>query len=154
MLAKLPALLALPLALLATTSAWQHMHSNLLFAQLEVELTFWGQERYHPTGATRERTGNGTKHLTNTAPHNPDYWTLRAGQQAWEAWWSESDEAAMAHNGAAADAQWQALQYRPAHGQSWQMMLEYAQRAPSHGVKMKEAQQRLEGLALYKREAP
>ena len=154
MLARLPALLTLPLVLLLASSAWQHIDNNLLFAQLEAELTFWGQEGYHPTDTTRTRTNNGITHLTTEVPHNPSYWTLRAGQQAWEAWWAEDQEAATTHNKAAADAQWQALQHRPAHGHSWQMMLEYAQRAPSHGVKMKEAQQRLEGLALYKREAP
>ena len=150
MLARLPALLTLPLALLLATSAWQHIGNNLLFAQLEAELTFWGQDRYHPTDATRKRTANGTQHLVTTAPNNPDYWTLRAGQQAWEAWWAKTKAANTTHNKAAADAQWQALQARPAHGHSWQMMLEYAQRAPGQEARITRANEQVEALQLAK----
>ena len=150
MLTKLPVLLTLPLVLLLAGSAWQHIPNNLLFAQLEAELPFWGQEGYHPTDATRTRTSNGIAHLTTTAPENPNYWTLRAGQQAWEAWWAEDQAAATTHNKAAADAQWQALQSRPAHGHSWQKMLEYAQGAPGQDARITEANEQLELLQMAK----
>lgn len=106
--------------------AAQSIVTDLRFARLEAELTFWGGERYQPSAATRAATDRGIGQLLAANPTNADYPVLRATQQAWEAWWAGETQARAAHEGQVIAAYRQSLQWRPAHAQTWQMMLEYA----------------------------
>ncbi len=125
--AKLLSLIVLALCLWQGSVAAQSIVNDLRFAQLEAELTFWGNERYMPTDATRQRTSEGVTTLTATNPSNADYHVLHAVQQSWEAYWAPDSTTRTSHQQAAINAYTQALHSRPAHAQTWQMMLEYAQ---------------------------
>lgn len=124
---KLLAAIALVLCLWQGAVAAQAMVNDLRFAQLEAELTFWGSERYMPTDVTRAQMDRGITSLTHGNPANADYHVLRATQQGWEAYWAPDAATRARYQQGAIQAYNQALQARPAHAQTAQLMLEYAQ---------------------------
>lgn len=102
------------------------MWANLAFTPLETEVSFWGRSDYKPDDATRSRVGRGIGVLLSEAPESPYYYTLRAAQLAWESYWSGSPDERAALAGPMLDAQYRALELRPADRAGWAKLIEYA----------------------------
>ena len=129
MVLRLPAAALLTLCLGMAWTAARHIPADYRFSLAEAELTFWGRDDYQPNPGVRQRTAVVIEGLLEGRPHHPDYWTLRAGQLAWEAWWSEDDSAALQLQRDALAAQWQSLLYRPAYRAGWATLARYAEAA-------------------------
>ncbi len=119
------ALLLVYLAVVAARGLW----ANLAFTPLETEVSFWGRAGYMPGAATRSRVDRGIAQLLSEAPENPYYHALRAAQLAWEGYWSGAPEEREALAGRMLEAQYRALELRPADRAGWVKLVEYASMA-------------------------
>jgi hypothetical protein len=142
----LPAWLLLLLLPVLPLLLWQSadlVYRDLKFTQLETEVSFWGQGRYVPTEARRQKTDAGIQRLVSTSPAHPDYLSLQAAQKSWEAYWAESEESRLVYSRQSVLSQQRALETRPVHPQSWVKMLEYASRTPDGAGLLEIARSRL-----------
>ena len=144
--ARLVALLALLLALALCFQAARLFRQDLLFTRVETELGFWGREAYHPRPATIERTGQQLHRLLARAPADPQYLVLLANYAAWRGYWAQDPEQGQQFERQAVQAQYAALESRPAHRQSWAKMLQYASRVQDGKAMRAAAQARLQAL--------
>ncbi len=147
MTAKLCAVVLLLACAWQGSYAWRHLFDDYRYSLLRAELSFWGAERYTPTGLTRARTAEGTARLVVSAPCNADYWNLRAGQQAWEAWWASGETATRKHTGQTLEAYRQSLRCRPAHADTWSQ-LEHAATVAGDETLAEQTQAALAGLRM------
>jgi len=141
--------LALPLLLLTLVGISQALsiiNQDLRYSQLETELGFWGRDRYHPSAATIDLTGQGIARLLRERPSHPGYLGLQANYFAWRSFWSDSPVGRATFGQHAVASQFLAAQSRPAHRQSWSKMLEYATRSSGTETLRDKAQSRLQVL--------
>lgn len=80
---------------------------------------------------------------------DPDVLALRARQLAWEAWWSEDRARSRALSAQALDIQLAALALRPADGQGWRILLQYAPAGPAGESIREQAVSRLQALRRW-----
>lgn len=144
--ARLFALVALLLALALCFQAARVFRQDLLFTRVETELGFWGREAYHPTPFTIESTGQQLSHLLARAPADPQYLALLANYAAWRGYWEQDPERGQQFNAQAVQAQFAALESRPAHRHGWGKMLQYASRVQDGEEMRATAQTRLRAL--------
>ena len=145
-LARTLTFLVLLLALSGTIQAAKLFNRDLLFTGVETELGFWGRGDYHPTEATIERTGRTLGELLSLSPADPQTLILRANYAAWRGYWAQDIQQGQHFNQQAVQAQYAALESRPAHRHSWSKMVEYAARASDGEVMLQQAQARLRAL--------
>lgn len=145
MTSRLLTIPSLAAALLLAAQSISTVQQDLAFTRLETEVSFWGRAEYLPVAATRAKTDTGIQALLAGAPSHPDYRALQASQLAWESYWTDNE----ALNDQALKAQQKALEYRPAHRQSWVKMIEYLSLVPNKEVELKEAEGRLSALIKY-----
>lgn len=144
-------LMALPALLLALFGVYQGATSfsqDLAFNRVRTEMSFWGRGNYQPEPGTIARAGQAIKNLVDDSADNPEFLTLHANYFAWQSYWSEDKDARAAYARRAVQSQLNALQNRPAHRQSWSIMVKYA--AGSAGAERlhQKAQSRLQALRV------
>lgn len=105
--------------------AFKTIQHDLIFSELETEVSFWGRGAYQPTQATRRSIASRLEHQLQISPQNSRLLTLRANQLAWEGFWSESDEDYSRYLRQAIETQYASLLTRPAYGQGWSKLLQY-----------------------------
>lgn len=144
--ARLTASFSILLALVGVIHAATTFRQDILFTRAETELGFWGREDYHPTPVTIQRTEQQLNSLLQRAPEAPQNLTLLANYAAWRGYWAEDLREGQQFNSQAANAQYAALESRPAHRHSWAKMLQYSSRIQDGKSIRAVAQSRLQAL--------
>ncbi|MEP6390089.1 MAG: hypothetical protein ABJ056_09230 [Halioglobus sp.] len=111
--------------LLLAAKAWQGIQDDLSFSELDTEVSFWGDDSYHPSQLTRQRIALSLEQQLQRNPRNSKLLAVRANQLAWEGFWADSDEDYREYSRQALAAQYASLLTRPAYGQGWTKLLQY-----------------------------
>ena len=119
-------LLALAAALTGVVQSASLLQQDLLFTRAQTEVSFWGRGEYQPTPATIRGTEQQINQLVAITPDHPEYLSVQANSLAWQAYWAEDKETTQRYGNSAVNAQYQALESRPAHGRSWEKLAEYS----------------------------
>ena len=142
--------IALALGLLTlAVHAFKTIQHDLIFGELETEVSFWGRGAYQPTQATRGSIASLLERQLQSNPQNSHLLALRANQLAWEGFWSDSDEDYKQYSRRAIEAQYVALLTRPAYGQGWLKLLQYQAVDESGEELHQEARARLQKLKRW-----
>ncbi|MEP4486932.1 MAG: hypothetical protein ABJ013_14980 [Halioglobus sp.] len=116
--------LAVVLVLLAWF-AFKAIQHDLIFDELEAEVSFWGRGSYQPTESTRHSIASRLEKQLQINPKLTRLRALEASRLAWEGYWSSTDRDYKQFSRLAIEAQYASLATRPAYGQGWSKLLQY-----------------------------
>jgi hypothetical protein len=136
----------LVVALVGVSQAVSLFKNDLLFTRIETEVSFWGRGDYQPEPSTILATAAALNTLVAAAPDEADYLALQASYFDWRAYWAEEFEVAGQFSQRAVDAQYLALEFRPAHRSGWAALLRYASRTADGKPTRSTAKARLSAL--------
>ena len=135
------------LTLLLVAQGLRLFQQDLAFTAAETELSFWGRENYQPLQPAIERTGQRIDALLQQNPQHSSYLELQAYYLSWQGYWTDDVEQRLNFNDQALEAQYRALQTRPADRQAWLKMVEYSARTVDGEALLAEAQSRARALS-------
>ena len=144
-LSRVVTLLILAVVLSGLIQATNLFSRDLLFTQTQTELSFWARGNYRPEPTTILRTEQALHTLLSAAPADPQYLAAQANYVVWQGHWTEDFRAAQQFGQRAVEAQYAALESRPAHRQSWAIMVKYAARIQDEAMRT-ESRSRVKAL--------
>ena len=141
---------ALVVALGLLVQAGALVSQHLLYTRAYTEVSFWGREHYQPTEATQSLVSQQISALLQANAKHPDYLTLQAQRAAWQSQWqAQARPAQPLQQNTTLNAQYGALESRPARPQDWQLMVTYAQRSSATRWQAVSFQRRLQELQRF-----